>query len=51
MALFDSLKCIGCVKGQYRVAGHLDLWERTSLRFKLSTENFFHEMYFEISSY
>ena len=44
------VKCVGCV-GQCRVASHLDPRECTSLRFKLSTDNFIHEMYFEMSSY
>ena len=37
--------------GQCRITSHSDPREYTSLRFKLSTGNFIHEMYFKISSY
>ena len=39
------------VLGQCRIASHSDPRECTSLRFRLSTGNFIHEMCFKISSY
>ena len=39
------------VLGQCRIASHSDPRECTLLRFRLSTGNFIHEMYFKISSY